>query len=113
MALRFFGDDDKEMDDTKMDAMEDRDLMLACIAKVDTKFDAKDRSDDYVQSRFDTACGALADDRGITGIVRAAEDGLKRLDADDSDDPVSKARAERDARSAGAWRPQPTNHAGK
>lgn len=110
MALRFF-DDDKDMDE-KMDGMTDNEIRLAVIKKRDDKFDAKDRSEDYVESRFDTICDLAKDDRGVNGVARLAQNLQLHVDAaDGADDPVSKARAKRDDQALNAWKTTPANGA--
>jgi hypothetical protein len=48
--------------EAKTDGMSDRDLRVAVIAKSDEKFDAKDRSDEYVAARFDGVVSALPEE---------------------------------------------------
>lgn len=110
MALRFF-DDDKEMDEEKMDGMSDREIMEAVIRKRSPNFDMKDRTDDYVESRFDSIMESAREDRGVNGVVNAARHhaanlpggtSMGRFDAKDS--PVVKARADREAAYRDAWK---------
>lgn len=83
--------------DEKLDAMSDRDLMVHCIKKVDPRFDATDRSDDYLEARFDAAVERVRETRSVDGVVRAAQLGLTKLDAsEENNHEVAKARAKRD-----------------
>ena len=52
--------------EAKLDAMSDREIRCAVIAKTDTAFDPKDRSDEYVAARFD---GAIAAAPKVDGLV--------------------------------------------
>ncbi len=66
----------KTDDKGKTEPMSDREIMLATIAKVDPKFDAKDRSDDYVRARFDGACEhASKTDAAVVELGKAANPG--------------------------------------
>lgn len=100
LALRFFMEDDEDeekMDkvDDMLDAMSDRDLMLKVIEKSDPKFDPKDKSDDYVRSRFDAVVERAAEqqqgERSVDSIVRRAEALRPHLDSNLSDG-VTKAQ---------------------
>lgn len=59
--------------DAKTDGLSDRELRVAVIVKTDEKFDAKDRSDEYVAARFD-------------GVVSALPEGDAPADRRDRDD---------------------------
>lgn len=112
--VRFFGDDeeDEEKMDARLDSMSDRDLMLDVIKKRDANFDPKDRSDDYVQARFDAVVDLGREDARIGGVARRAQllpHQVPQERADGADDPVSKARAARDAAYRDAWKP-PAQH---
>lgn len=110
-------EDDEEDEDKKMDAIDaksDRDLMVECIAMTDEKFDAKDKTDDYVQARFDAEAAklpqAIKDKSGVDSIVRTVEENKRRLDANDGagpNDPIAKARAARDKATFDAWKTPP------
>ncbi|MDB4995194.1 MAG: hypothetical protein JWM74_2626 [Myxococcaceae bacterium] len=117
-ALRFFTDeeegDDEKMDaadgadkvskiEERIDSMSDRELMLHCLKKHNAKFDATDRSDDYIAARFDSMVETLKVDRGIAGVVKAARAGVQNLDAGD-DDEVTAARKKRDEEARDAWK---------
>lgn len=98
-AMRLFGKDDEDDseeasdDDKKMDAldakiaeivaMSDRDLMVKAIKSRRPKFDATDRTDDYVAARFDSLLEEVQADESIHGVVRHAEEERTRLDASD------------------------------
>lgn len=118
---RFFGDDDEDEeddDDDKMDAKEeklnemldkssDRELMLHAIKKVHPHFDEKDKSDDYVKSRFDSVVETVSKKKTVTDVANHARQELSRLDATDPDnpnDPVIKARKDRDEAARNAWK---------
>ncbi len=99
-VARFFGSDEEEEDgkeDEKMDALldkSDRDLMLSVIAKAQPKFDATDKSDDYVRCRFDSTLEQAKDARSINGVAKAAFEVSRTLDMKDTShlDAVVKAR---------------------
>lgn len=119
---RFFAspDDDDDDDDSgdekdggkkkKMDAnydslfeKSDRDLMMDAIAKVNSNFDATDKSDDYVRARYDAVLETVKTHRGVNGVVNVIEN-LKKLDARGEEDPIASAKAKRDAQARDAWK---------
>lgn len=101
-------DDEEKMDalEKKLDTATDRELMLEVIKKSDPRFDGKgpdgsDRTDDYVQSRFDSVIEQTSrkvrSDAGINGVVRHAEEIRPHLDSVLSSD-SAKAQREHEAR---------------
>lgn len=92
--------------DARFDGKSNKDIKIECIAKVDEKFDAKDKSDIYIQGRFDGV---------VNGVTAEAERADKKddaaraaLDARNKNGGVvpdaDKARADAKERSANAWR---------
>lgn len=55
----------------RLDQMTDRDVMAAVVERLQPGTDLKDRSDDYVRARFDSAVEAYA--RGSAALDRARE----------------------------------------
>lgn len=88
----------------------DREVMLAVIRSDSKDFDDKDKSDDYVRSRFDAVCekGVRAD--SITSVIQSVQQvktspETKREDAIDPDAAAAKMRE----RNANAWKGTPAN----
>lgn len=101
-------EDEEKMDalEKKLDTATDRELMLEVIKKSDSRFDGKgpdgkDRTDDYVQSRFDSVIEQISrktrSDGGVNGVVRRAEEIRPHLDSVLSND-SAKAQREHEAR---------------
>jgi uncharacterized protein len=77
-------------DEIKLDGLTDRDVMIAAIRHVDEKFDAKDRSDDYVRGRFETLAETHRSDdedggRGINAARAAVRKAKGRTDRDEDE----------------------------
>ncbi len=102
-AIRLFGEDDGEEqdDEKKMDAfceMTERDIHLKAIHAVDPDFKADGKSDDYIAGKFEGDVKRLEKSRGVDGVVRVIEGGL-RTDSKDGagpsrEHPLDKARRE-------------------
>lgn len=102
-GVRFSEDDEKKMDAMLAGENPERELMLDAIKVRVPTFDAKDKSDDYVRSRFDAVIESVRTDASIHGFTRTVIEEQTRTDADDgSDDPVTIAKKKRDAWAAGA-----------
>ena len=87
----------KKMDaaDADFDSLfdkDDRDLMLGAIKLHAPNFDATDKSDDYVRSRYDALLDTVKASRGIDGVRAAIEVGGARLDGEDKNDTIAKAK---------------------
>lgn len=87
--------------EAKLDALSDRDIRTAVVKKVDAVELGADRSDAYVEARFDSALEradksveVLADARGLVEIVHRGGGG----------DPGDAARSEMMKRHANAWK---------
>lgn len=50
----------------------DREVRVAALTKLDATFDAKEKSDDYVNARFDIALESSKKDRGALAVVQTA-----------------------------------------
>lgn len=115
-AFRFmFGEDEEEDADEekqkKLDAMTDRDLMIAVIRKDAADFtgndaDGKPRSDDYISARFDSVLENVKKSKGIDGVTRTVIRETERLDANVGDG-VAAARKKRDELAKNAWKVEP------
>jgi hypothetical protein len=113
-AIRFFGEKE-DPDEEKMDAMTDREIMVAALKKVDKKFDANDaagkpRSDDYIEARFDSVCELRQSQNGIDGVVRTIDEQVRRMDSNAGDgaaaniQTMDEARKKRDEAMKNAWK---------
>lgn len=105
--------------ESRLDSMDDRELMIFCIKKVEPKFDGKDaegndRSLDYITARFDAAVESRKAQKTISGVVGGL-DGFRRLDASenfdasDADRKTAETRKKRDEAMANAWKTVPAN----
>ena len=88
----------------------DREVMLAAIRGDSKDFDDKDKSDDYVRSRFDSVCekGTRAD--SITAVIQNVQ-AVKQTPAavrEDAIDPDTAAAKMRE-RNANAWKGKSAN----
>jgi len=68
------------------DTLSDRDLKVACIKKGNEKFDATDKSDDYVNARFDV----MREDKGTTHALQSS---AKRIARGEGSETVDSAKA--------------------
>jgi|GEM_PF-2504690 len=90
----------------KLDSKSDREVMLYAIRKKNPDFDDKGKSDDYVRSRYDAMIEQVRDANGINGVRRAVVREVHNLDSFDTpndNDPVSRARRNRDQKAASLW----------
>lgn len=74
--------------DYHFDGKADRDIMVDAIRTVDDSFDPKDRSDDYIRSRFDLAVESKANK--TSGDSKSALDGA--AGSDNRNDGLAKAQ---------------------
>jgi hypothetical protein len=81
------------------DTLSDRDLKVACIMKRNEKFEAKDKSDDYINARFDV----MREEKGSTHALQSAAARIARSEGTET---VDSAKAfEKSAKEAeDAWK---------
>jgi HK97 family phage prohead protease len=104
-AMEFLKGEEDEEKDEKMDALTDREIQERVILKVNPNFDAKDRSDAYIEARFDAICEDSQTEAGVNGARAKIQTAIK-IDAKDKSagDETDKARAARDERNRNAWK---------
>lgn len=93
--------------EVKLDGKTDREIMIDVATKVHGAFEHKDRSDDYVQARFDAAVNAFAKTPQTSELdAFKGKDGTtetQHTDASDKDE-VEEARKRHREFSANAWK---------
>jgi hypothetical protein len=87
-------------EEPKLDAMNDRELMVEVIKADDRDFSGEGKSDDYVRGVFERALKSAARGAGIDAFVRAAEIARRS----DATDPVTHAREENQKRNREAYK---------
>lgn len=105
-AKRSKRDEDLE---NKMDGMSDREVMLMAIRAHSKDFTGKDesgkeRSIDYVRSRFDSLDESVREHSRVHGVAKVAAFHQHRLDTSDAPTDYEKAKAARDKAMADAWK---------
>lgn len=90
----------------------DREIRIAALKKVDASFDEKDRSDGYLEARFELAIPTVTKDQnalaalGTTSMPVTPTNPDAPTNTDSGESPVDKARAEMAERHSNAWKPK-------
>jgi uncharacterized protein len=90
-------------DEFEFKGKSDRDVRIAALTKIDPKFDAKDKSEGYLEARFELAVPAVKKDQDVLKEQHEVivEQGSN---ADGDVDRVTKAREEMLKRHSDAWK---------
>ncbi|HVJ89396.1 MAG TPA: hypothetical protein VM580_06295 [Labilithrix sp.] len=94
----------EEDEEKKMDGLSAKEVMVLAIQAHSKGFDANGKSDDYVRARFDALEESVRERRGVNGVARVAQALAHRLDSNDGEDAIDKARKARDEAMANAWK---------
>jgi hypothetical protein len=78
--------------EVKVDELSDRDLMVATVKKVHADADMAEKSDEYVQARFDAVVEAAGTSDGAAADTRAKAGGDQMVHSDTKGEPVEDAR---------------------
>jgi len=96
--------DEKELE--KIDEMSDKDIKVAVISKKNDGFDAKDKSDDYIDARFDSVIESVKEDGDKKDNKSGTNNQKKQInDGSDGEEKIDQAESRKKMieRSRNAW----------
>lgn len=107
-SFKMLGEKDREKFETKLDGMTDAEIMRSVIIAQSPDLKLDDKSEVYIEARFDAIVDGLPKGRKTGSLAQQREQSLRRDAGGGSADPVADARARHDASLRDAWKPQKT-----